>query len=584
MDVDEIFLTARRATDRKACDRWVKEQHITNNSPDYEPAKERWRNVPWLLDPQLAAYAQSVLAESRGTLVHSHDPMPAMIWYGGAMDTHGGHQFLGTTQEFITHVLEARAQEVAAKRCGWVVTPTSSVDGRRTNASTTAMHALNLDCDARGSWTALQGALTGLGIAHILYQSGGWSPTSPKWHVLIPLARPFDTSSPEKIEAWKSAYTSARVVLGALGGLIGEGFDPTVETPSIPVFVTEKRDVNDPPRQILYRLGYALDIEALVQNLPEIVDEDDLQARGSSHRLDEEIEALADARLEEIVTALCGSMAKILSGRRDLYMAIPGALLDRQVLADDVIAIVEEVSDRCPGDPRYTRAEVSEKHREHVHCARTTIDKYERGDTYTRIGTIAERWPEVASAIDRVLPDPFAEALLSALRPKHPAAVATGSATETQASSESTTSENTRPRKKLTPLGRALSPIAKRLLEAEDVARKLRGFLLDCLVRGVAFAEGADESDIEEWTAEAMCAIGNHAPDETEWADVLAFVSDTYVAMDGGRFYTDIERTSKAKRYFEEGRKQRARYQRRRQNEKEHQRQVGLSLLSRRGH
>lgn len=405
------FITARRSTDRSACERWVLAQGVAKtDATAFEAAKDTWRSLSLLSDPSLKPFALQTLSQALGGSVTAQTRFPSMIWYGGATDTYRGYAFKGTVGDFVTHVLVARSHEIAEKRCGWVVTPTTNLDGHRVNASTVEMHALNLDCDGRGHWDRLLAALEQLGLCFMAYQSGGWSPATPKWHILIPLARPFDTSAPDKIAAWKSAYTSARVIFGALAELPGEGFDPTVETPSIPIFITERRRPEDLPRQVVFREGRALDIEALVAALPQIPKEEPERAYAAPALTD--AKPLDDAEHEKIVKALCEPMSKILRDRRDIYLALPGVLLDRGLSPDDVRTIVEEVSLRCPGDPRYTRSEVEQKHKEHLHCAETTISRYENSDTYTRIGTLNERWPEVARAVDDVLPDPqLAEAL-----------------------------------------------------------------------------------------------------------------------------------------------------------------------------
>jgi hypothetical protein len=207
---------------------------------------------------------------------------------------------------------------------------------------------------------------------------------------------------PENWLKWRAAYATARTALGALGRLLGEGFDPTVDAPSVPVFITERRRPEDPPRQVVWRHGASLDIHALCAALPVRPEED----RRACERAISEAAPLPGGKLDEIVQALCKPMSVILEGRRELYLALTGALLDRGVPPDDAYSIIEEVSRRCPGDPRYTPAEVDQKHREHLHGADTTIAKYEAGETYTRIGTLGERWPTVARAVDLALPDP----------------------------------------------------------------------------------------------------------------------------------------------------------------------------------
>lgn len=395
--VCQTFLAVRASVSRGACERALKRQGLDASSASYEQAKEKWRSELHL--NSLHREMLEVLAECRGQPVFESTPFPAMIWYGGARDAYDGHRFTGTFRNFIDHVLVARAQEIAPKKTGWIVTPTSNLSGHRTNAATTAMHALNLDCDGRGEPDALIQVLRQLGFAFALYQSGGWSSSEPKWHLLLPLAAPFDTTTPEKIEQWKVLYNHARVVLGTIGHLAGEGFDPTCETPCMPVFVTERRSESDPPRRVIWQTGASLDLVGLAALLPtpeEGGEEQDfvVQARD-----------LDSSQIDQVIAALVAPMSKILSGRRDLYLCLPGTLLDRGVAPEAVLQIIEEISRRCPGDPRYSAKEVADKHREHVHCAKTTITKYEAGGAYTRIGTLATHWSEVAQAIDLVLPD-----------------------------------------------------------------------------------------------------------------------------------------------------------------------------------
>lgn len=419
----ERFLTAQRDTDRTACARYLRSQNINeDDAAAVQAALTAYHTQPFLLDPEVAAFSRAALITARGPAVDSSTLFPATIYYGGATDTQRGGLFKGTFDNFIEHVLVNRSTAIAEKREGWVASPITTKTGERKNADTLAIHALNLDCDGSGEWDAIRAALDDLGLAYIIYQSGGWSPSEPKWHLLLPLARPFPINgSPEKWVKWKAAYHTTRTAFGALGRLLGTGFDPKVDPPSQPVFITERRRVEDPPRQVVWRHGASLDLDALCAALPIRPEED----RRACERAISEAAPLPGGQLDKIIIELCKPMSAIYSDRRELYMALPGALLDRGVPPDDVYSIIEAVSDRCQGDPLYTPAEVDQRHKEHLHCADTTIAKYEAGEPYTRIGTLSERWPAVARAVDLVLPDPhlkeieamMAERAAGAVRP-----------------------------------------------------------------------------------------------------------------------------------------------------------------------
>jgi hypothetical protein len=506
---EQLFLATLRAVDRGACARWIKAQGVpVDDAQQLEAAKERWRAAPILASDTLQGFARRVLSASAGVPVSGTTPFRATCWRGkfdvgdpercvncGAVrQEHAGRDCRGfkgqepgldvetTLGEFVDWLRE-RAGVVAEKGSGVVCCPTVSRDGRRINESTLAMTAVNLDCDGRGDWTSLLAELDALGIAYIAYQSGGWSTTAHKWHILIPLSRHFDTSTPEKITLWKSVYNACRVVFGSLANLRGEGFDPTIETPCTPVFVTERRKESDPPRQVAWRPGRALDADLFASAVPAASEE--LLSIERAPR-NTEADPLEDARVEEIIAGLCEPVSRYLSDRRELYLALPGALLDRGVVPDDVLTICEEVSFRCPGDPRYSRQDVAKRHREHVHCAETTIARFERDGSYTRIGTLASRWPDVARAIDRLLPDPE----LDEMRARIIAAT-----TRARAAQQPTVTVQPKflepvavapPRSPVAQpetLRRHLKALARRKLKSEAAEDQILGVVLDALVK-----------------------------------------------------------------------------------------------------
>ena len=418
-----------------------------------------------LLDPALRDLARGALGQALGPPVSDSSPFPCMIWYGGARDveatawSRGGHRFTGTTSDFVEHVLFARSREVAEKRCGWVVEPVSNRDGRRTNDSTTCMHALFLDCDGAGTWDALLDALED--FAHIAYESGGATPAVPKWRLVLPLASPFSVRDDAEGAAWKRAYHSCRVVFGALGGLLGPGFDPATDTPAAPWFVTERRRAEDPPRRVLWRPGASLDLPALLRRLPEIPPEPEALYSGGCRPESTSVD------LEEIVSALAKATCKVPRERRSLYLSLPGALLDRGVPPDDVRTICEDVS------ARYPRPD-AEKHRDNCHSAETTIAKWERGEPVTQIGTLNDLWPEVAKVLDRLLPDPLLEETRAAVERLRAAPKKAPGGTILPSSGQFLEG----------PHRRRLGALALKKLKSPQIDAQIRGVMLHALLKG----------------------------------------------------------------------------------------------------
>ena len=405
-DAEAAFVRARRGCSRVARGRWLTAQGTAPGRPDYEPLKTQWEHSRWLLAPAVIELSRAALVAARGPLLDGSEPFVATMWPDGRQDTYGGRPHEGTILDFAYWLVD-RAEVVAEKGAGRVFTPTTNTeDGHRANESTRSLHALMLDADGRGPYEPIVQVLDPLQFCYILYESGGHTPELSKWRLILPLARPVLTRTDQEREWWKQAYGTARTVFGALAGLLGEGFDPNTETPCAPWFITEKRTADAPNRQVQFAPGHALDLGKLVGALPAYPVEIQTISRSQQTR---DVIRREDVQVEAILDALVPPMQKILSDRRDLYLALPGALLDKGVGPDDVRAIIEELSLRCPGDPRYTPAEIDERHREHVHCAETTIRRHEKNATYTRVGTLYERWPEVVYALDQALPHPMLE-------------------------------------------------------------------------------------------------------------------------------------------------------------------------------
>lgn len=556
------FLAARYAVDRSAFTRYLlAEGIISKDKPAVDAALARHRALGLLRDPALRAYSLKALAGARGCEVNSERPFPATLWLGGASDVEGGRDFLkikggGTIAQFVD-LLKERARQVAPKTVGWVLEPTTCPSGRRTNQATLAVHALFLDCDGTGEWHALLHALSDLGYCLVAYQSGGWSLTSPKWRIVLPLSRPFDTSTEAGQLAWKGFYGHARVAFGSVADLSGVGFDPATETPCNPWFLTEKRASGDPERVVFWRSGAALDATALMLALPPAPR---VEVSPSVDRADIEPVSLDEAQVNALIDALVIATAHVPTGRRDLYLSLPGVLLDRGVAPDDVFAIIEAVS---AGYPRPH----ADKHADNLHNARTTIAKWEARERVTRIGTLNAVAPLVAQTLDDLLPDRASKAIVDAVtemlaakqeslqdvfhrKLRGPAAAPPRSdsmSSSTPNSAASAVSTPAHRRGPLSELGREVAQISAQLKKTKKY--KLEGVLIRCLVDGAPLPLSPLMS-LDEMVCRCMRALGRNLTVARTWHEVLDFAGASLLSMD---FTQSAPRVAAAERAFYEG-------------------------------
>jgi hypothetical protein len=537
---EAAFATARQAIGRTAFTQYKLAKSSTDE--DSFTIDAQFFALPLLHDAHLHSLSLRTLTEARGHVVDGSAPFPATLWLGGAEDTYDGRTFSGTISQFVK-LLEERARAYAPKRSGWVIEPTTNTNGWRGNASTVAMHALFLDCDGTGTWDEILHILNELGFCYVAYQSGGWTPTTPKWRVVLPLHAPHDTSTDAGQNAWKTIYNNCRVVFGAVAKLLNVGFDPATETPCSPWFLTEKRDLADPERQVVWRPGHALDLVSLTLALPEVADERPVYDNGSvtiASELD-----LDEARLNKIIDVLSAATARVPSGRRDLYLALPGVMLDRGVSPEDVMAIIEAVSSNYP-------RKHPEKHADNLHNARTTIAKWEAKTHYTRIGTLNSAASAVAEALDSVLPDLAAKAIVDAMEqmlalPSAPVAPASADAVY-----PAVVQTLPKRRGKLSDIGRLVSPLASRMKSSKKPLQRLNGLLLGCLLDGVPLPTTPTTSiaEVNEMVSTVMRALGRGLPAATRWQEALDFASVSLHAMD---FTQSVERVAMAERAFYEG-------------------------------
>lgn len=523
MTPEDLFLTARRAVGRSGLTEFLKTENIAmNDAAGKLAATARYHELPLLLDENLRNFSREILRKSRGTKIDENSPFQATLWFWGATATRGGQPFRRSLKNFV-ELLEERATKFAAKREGWVIEPTANVDGHRTNSSTSAIFALFLDCDGRGNWDFLLETLENLGFCFVAYQSGGWTPEKPKWRVVLPLAQPFDTSSEKKQDAWKQVYHHARVVFGAVAQLRGEGFDPATDTPCCPWFLTERRQPADPPRTVVWRPGHALDLMSLVLELPPIEMAPVREHEGPRAASQE---GLSDEKLEEVIEALSKATNSVPSGRHELYLALPGVLLDRGVPPNEVLAIIENVS------LNYPRSHPA-LHADNMHGAWTTIGKWEAKGKITRIGTLQERWPNVARAVDEVLPDKLNEMMLATFEP-----------IETPPSPSGVPVTTRKKRPKLDPIGKKLAPIVRRMLKSDRAFMRTDALAINTLLDRKHWAPPYDI----ECVARVMRALGFRLID-VSWQEVLDFAGPSM-----SEFFADKARSDIAQNAFWQGR------------------------------
>jgi hypothetical protein len=506
---------------------------------------ERWCSASLLGDAGVLEIAHQALRQARGRALTGAEYFHATLWLGGAEDTFQGRKFLGTIADFV-HVLRERATKVAPKGTGWVIEPTINPRGRRTNAETYAVHALFLDNDGTGNWDQLLKQLNALNYCYIAYQSGGYTPALPKWRIIFPLQTPHETKTKSGIATWKSIYNHARVVFGAVAGLFNVGFDPATETPCCPWFLTERRERSHPERQIIWHPGHALDLTSLILALPPPPEESSFEYRGAPAEL-----ALGDTKLNALIDDLVKVMSNVPTGRRDLYLALPGTLLSRGVVPDDVLAVIEAVSSSYP-------RRHPEKHADNMHNCETTIARWEAKDKqYTQIGTLQSIAPSVAAVIDKHLPDRTNKAILDATdQILHSQTVSVSPEAASQIIERAVTAAR-QPRGKQTPIQKDALKAAKLF---HSWGKEAIANLIECVVKCLPIIE-TPEASVDKQVAILMDALGQQMPNggnekkNYEWTEVLDMCNPSLLD-----FTASVERVAAAERAFYTGRGKRNRY------------------------
>lgn len=563
-----IFLDVRQSVDRSAFGRFKKSRNITvGDAQGAQLAFEEFRRLRPLDRDDLRDLARNALLASASAWRDGSEPFPATLWKHGARHVKGGRAFTGTLRQFAELLLPERARAINPpddpKRGGWVIEPTTNPTGVRENDSTLAMHALFLDCDSTGEWNWLLYELTQLQLCCIAYQSGGWSYSSPKWRIVLPLASSFPVSTEETRAAWKIMYNHARVLLGALGRLSSVGFDPATETPCNPWFLTERRAATDPERRVLWWPGRALDLQLFAGCLPSPpVDRSPDVEYALAARI-----SLSEERFEEIVDALAASTSHVPSGRRTIYLSMPAVMLNRGLSPDDVRRICAEVSSRYPRVHK-------DKHEDNLHNVETTIAKWETDGPkarITQIATLQAEAPEVAAALDEVLPNLTNKAMLDAVEAElgkggpstPPPAVSAAPVVYLPADPQPPPPPPKIKRRKRTPLEKKMVTVAKRLTEHRLADRQIEGGLMLIALKGSPLPQA------DEGAARLAGALGFHMQ-KTTWQEALELMGSSLLTTGIAQ---DAARVKALEAAFETGRKKRDKSTRKIEQKKEAERE-----------
>jgi hypothetical protein len=187
---------------------------------------------------------------------------------------HGGECVTGNWTQLCRWVeQEHRDGPVHAKGRGPQWSPVANIDGHRCIESTTAMFALTLDCDGAGDWAILLAALDAARVAYLAYRSSGHTPETPKWRIVLLLARPYVTQGdPVKAnQEWHRLYEFARIWIGALAGFsdpANDGFDQATSSIANVFYLGHRRAPDVPVREVRWSKGLALDGAALLAMAP----------------------------------------------------------------------------------------------------------------------------------------------------------------------------------------------------------------------------------------------------------------------------------------------------------------------------
>lgn len=217
----------------------------------------------YLDDPDLVASSKAAILSSTGPVP---DKFALMAWPNPYEATRGLQLSVEWEELVETHKVACR--EVVEKHRGHVYSAVRNTSGHRRNRDTVEISLVILDADDVGGYIRLVLWMRQSGLAFIVHESATHQEGKPKFRLLIPLVSPSKVGTEESKARWKGAYQCLRLLLGAIAGLTGHGFDPACEPVSHPFFFGSRTTEQAPPRKVHWSNGLALDLEALLGKLP----------------------------------------------------------------------------------------------------------------------------------------------------------------------------------------------------------------------------------------------------------------------------------------------------------------------------
>ena len=186
------------------------------------------------------------------------------LYYGGKKETRDGETVRFGWAEFGAALAEYSTGVFAKGEGAWF-TPAVSTNGRCRDVDIDCVTQLALDADGVGDWYVLRDVLNGAALAHLVQRSSSDLPFRRKWHLHVPLARPFVVTKRE----WRAIYRHSVGWFSAAANLQHNlhkkpplyGFDLATDRLGQPWFPSARRTIDGRVPESICVDGNALDLD-----------------------------------------------------------------------------------------------------------------------------------------------------------------------------------------------------------------------------------------------------------------------------------------------------------------------------------